>query len=92
MHQGALALIDVEEGAANCPDRKLLKTVTPKRVHTTTASDLLANRWQLAVLLSPGMRQAGCWTRPGLLVCGGAPRRNRTGDPILTMDVLCRLS
>jgi hypothetical protein len=23
---------------------------------------------------------------------GGAPRRNRTGDPILTMDVLCRLS
>jgi pimeloyl-ACP methyl ester carboxylesterase len=37
-------------------------------------------------------RQAGCWTRPELLVCGGAPRRNRTGDPILTMDVLCRLS
>ena len=32
------------------------------------------------------MRQAGCWTRPELLVCGGAPRRNRTGDPILTID------
>ena len=31
-------------------------------------------------------RQAGQRTRPGLLVCGGAPRRNRTGDPILTMD------
>ena len=25
-------------------------------------------------------------------LAGGAPRRNRTGDPILTMDVLCRLS
>ena len=41
---------------------------------------------------SLGMEQAGCWTRPELLVWGGAPRRNRTGDPILTMDVLCRLS
>jgi hypothetical protein len=27
----------------------------------------------------------------GQSLCG-APRRNRTGDPILTMDVLCRLS
>jgi hypothetical protein len=32
------------------------------------------------------MQEAGCWTRPELLVWGGAPRRNRTGDPILTMD------
>ena len=32
------------------------------------------------------MRQAAGWTRPELLVCGGAPRRNRTGDPILTID------
>jgi hypothetical protein len=31
------------------------------------------------------MEQAGCWTRPELLVWCGAPRRNRTGDPILTM-------
>ena len=31
-------------------------------------------------------REAGYWTRPGLLVCCGAPRRNRTGDPILTID------
>ena len=101
MHQGALALIDVEEGAATVADsaqqawptdRKPLKMVTPNRVHTTTVSDLLANRWQTAVRSPPGMKQAGCWTRPGLLVCGGAPRRNRTGDPILTMDVLCRLS
>ena len=38
------------------------------------------------------MKQAGYKTRPELLVWGGAPRRNRTGDPILTMDVLCRLS
>jgi hypothetical protein len=32
------------------------------------------------------MEEAGCWTRPELLVWGGAPRRNRTGDPILTME------
>jgi hypothetical protein len=73
-------------------DRKPLNTVASKRVHTTTVGDLLANRWQMAVRSAPGMRQAGCWTRPELLVWGGAPRRNRTGDPILTMDVLCRLS
>jgi hypothetical protein len=33
-------------------------------------------------LTSVSAGQSGC----------GAPRRNRTGDPILTMDVLCRLS
>jgi hypothetical protein len=32
------------------------------------------------------LQQAGYKIRPVLLVCGGAPRRNRTGDPILTMD------
>jgi hypothetical protein len=32
------------------------------------------------------LQQAGGWTRPELLVWGGAPRRNRTGDPILTME------
>jgi hypothetical protein len=32
------------------------------------------------------LQQARGWTRPGLLVWGGAPRRNRTGDPILTID------
>jgi hypothetical protein len=32
------------------------------------------------------MRQAGQRTRPELLVWCGAPRRNRTGDPILTME------
>src|SRR5215207_6668980 len=32
------------------------------------------------------IQQGGGWTRPELLVCGGAPRRNRTGDPILTID------
>jgi hypothetical protein len=36
--------------------------------------------------------QAGRWTRPDLGFRFGAPRRNRTGDPILTMDVLYRLS
>jgi hypothetical protein len=101
MHQGALALIDVEEGAASVADsaqrawpteRKPLKMVTPNRVHSTTVSDLLANRWQTMVRSPRGMKQAGSLTRPMLLVWGGAPRRNRTGDPILTMDVLCRLS
>jgi hypothetical protein len=33
-------------------------------------------------------RQAGCWTRPDLWFQCGAPRRNRTGDPILTMEPL----
>jgi hypothetical protein len=51
----------------------------------TTAGDLLANRWQTPVRSPPGMQEAGHRTRPELLVCGGAPRRNRTGDPILTM-------
>jgi hypothetical protein len=73
-------------------DRKPLKTVTAERAHTTTISDLLANRWQMALQGCSGMEEAGRWTRPKLLVWGGAPRRNRTGDPILTMDVLCRLS
>jgi hypothetical protein len=34
-----------------------------------------------------GVQPAGCWTRPELRCCGGAPRRNRTGDPILTMNL-----
>src|SRR4029453_10026105 len=67
-------------------NRKPLKTVAPDRVHTTTLSDLLANRWQTVVRVAPCIRQAGYWTRPELLVWGGAPRRNRTGDPILTID------
>jgi hypothetical protein len=43
------------------------------RASTQSDQIELANLWQAAV-------------RPGLLVCGGAPRRNRTGDPILTME------
>jgi hypothetical protein len=58
----------------------------PERGHVTTIGDLLANRWQTAVRVAPRMRQARCDTRPELLVWCGAPRRNRTGDPILTMD------
>jgi hypothetical protein len=98
VHQGALRLIDVEEGAANwCRQRAASvadqtanhsRWSPPKRVHATTLSDLLANRWQTAVQSPPGMRQAGCWTRPVLLVWCGAPRRNRTGDPILTIRVV----
>ena len=85
-------------GAASCcrqraacsePSRlrpKPLKMVTPERAHPTTIGDLLANRWQTAIRSHREMEQVGSWTRPGLWVCGGAPRRNRTGDPILTMD------
>jgi len=40
----------------------------------------------MAVQGFPSMKEAGYKTRPDLLVCGGAPRRNRTGDPILTID------
>jgi hypothetical protein len=57
-----------------------------------THSSLLPACCPSAIVRSLGTQQAGCWTRPVLLVWGGAPRRNRTGDPILTMDVLCRLS
>jgi hypothetical protein len=46
----------------------------------------LANLWQMAVRGSPGMQEAGCWTRPELMVLGWSPRRNRTSDPILTME------
>jgi hypothetical protein len=96
MHQGALALIDVEEeqrlsptarSKRGRPNAKPLKMVTPNRGHTTTVSDLLANRWQTAVEVAPGIDQGGYKTRPGLLFWGGAPRRNRTGDPILTMNL-----
>jgi hypothetical protein len=97
LHQGALALIDVDERAANwCRQRaarvadqahKPLKTGASERVPATTICDLLANRWQTALGGPPSMRQAGCWTRPDLVAWGGAPRRNRTGDPILTMNL-----
>jgi hypothetical protein len=95
VHQGALAHRSRRWSSELAPTalshghrsrRKLLKTVTSKRVRTTTTSDLLANRWRATLLLPPGMKQAGYKTRPELLVCGGAPRRNRIGDPILTMD------
>ena len=32
-----------------------------------------------------------CWTRPRLLVSVWSPRRNRTGDPILTMNLAAAL-
>jgi hypothetical protein len=41
-------------------------------------------RW--LIVRSSVMEEAGRWTRPDLPVWGGAPRRNRTGDPILTME------
>src|SRR5215218_1620598 len=86
MSKRSSELVPTARSQRSRPDRKLLKTVTPERVHTTTGRDPLANRWQLAVLLPPGLRQAGSSTRPELLVLCGAPRRNRTGDPILTME------
>ena len=99
---GAFTLIGAQEGAENgCPQRAAFaaeKTAnrsrrsTSKSARETTVGDLLANRWQTAVRSAPSTQEAGRDTRPVLLVWGGAPRRNRTGDPILTMDVLCRLS
>jgi hypothetical protein len=88
MHHGAIALIDVEESAYLEGPTKPQTAQDGRRVASLPdhGSDLLANRWQTAVRGAPRIRQAGCWTRPGLLVCGGAPRRNRTGDPILTME------
>ena len=57
--------------------------VTPNRVHTTTFSDLLANRWQTAVRSAPGMEEAVCWTRPVLLVWvwSPPPESNRRPHP-----------
>jgi hypothetical protein len=49
----------------------------------TTQSGKLSGKRGCRLLIT---RQAGHRTRPELLVCGGAPRRNRTGDPILTID------
>jgi len=48
----------------------------------------LANLWQMAVQGFPGMEEAGSKTRPDLELQCGAPRRNRTGDPILTIRVV----
>jgi hypothetical protein len=52
----------------------------------------LANLWQMAIGSLLDMQEAGYKTRPELRFLCGAPRRNRTGDPILTMDALYRLS
>jgi hypothetical protein len=57
----------------------------------TTVSDLLANRWQTTVRVAPGIRQAGYKTRPDLWFLCGAPRRNRTGDPILTIRAVTHI-
>src|SRR5215216_279828 len=45
--------------------------------------------WQTSGKRPPaalGKATVRCKTRSDLLLWGGAPRRNRTGDPILTMD------
>jgi hypothetical protein len=52
----------------------------PKR---TTQSGKLSGKRGCRLLIT---RQAECYTRPDLWLWGGAPRRNRTGDPILTID------
>jgi hypothetical protein len=49
----------------------------------TTQSGKLSGKRGCRLLIT---RQAGCCTRPELLAWGEAPRRNRTGDPILTID------
>ena len=66
--------------------RRVLKwprqAIHPCSKRTTQSGKPSGKRgWRLLIT-----RQAGCCTRPELLVCGGAPRRIRTGDPILTID------
>ena len=95
MHHGALRLIDVTESSelrptARCrrspPGHKPLKTVASKRARKTTVSDLLANRWQTALGALRARNRPG--PTPGLTCwLGWSPRRNRTGDPILTMNL-----
>jgi hypothetical protein len=59
----------------------------PTGCHATCSDDygrcFLANLWQMAVGSAPGMEEAGCWTRPRLLVWGGAPppESNRRPHP-----------
>ena len=69
--------------------RRAWKPTNPS-CHVTCPYDygrrFLANFWQTVVRSPWGGKLAGLTTRPGLLVWRGAPRRNRTGDPILTMD------
>ena len=69
--------------------RRAWKPTNPS-CHVTCPYDygrrFLANFWQTVVRSPWGGKLAGLTTRPGLLVRRGAPRRNRTGDPILTMD------
>ena len=50
---------------------------------TTLSAARLRNVVSGRSLVNDGSELSGYWTRPDLLVCGGAPRRNRTGDPIL---------
>jgi hypothetical protein len=74
MHQGALALIDVEEGAANCCRQRAadqtanrLKTVTTHRILTTTDGVFwqISGKWRLRALRACNRPGAGpglaCW-------------------------------
>jgi hypothetical protein len=58
--RGSSELVPTARSQRSGLHRKPLKTVTPERVHTTTISDPLANRWQMAVRSAPGMEEAGC--------------------------------
>ena len=70
-----------DELAPGTPEQALEGEAPDSESTSRTGKSLANGGWRLSVT-----RQAGCQTRPGLLVCGGAPRRNRTGDPILTME------
>jgi hypothetical protein len=61
--------------------------VTDRRPVERSHPDMGCALWQTDPY--PDARLTRIYAGQGLC---GAPRRNRTGDPILTMDVLCRLS
>jgi hypothetical protein len=61
--EGSSELVPTARNSRGRLNRKTHKMVAPESVRTTTISDLLANRWQTAVRVAPGIRQAGCWTR-----------------------------
>jgi hypothetical protein len=101
MHQGALALIDVEEGAANWCRQRAASVVgqtanfsrrSPRSVFVRPLLVIcwqIAGNWRFFFLRACDRPGAG----PGLCCWFGVepPLRNRTGDPILTIRAAAHL-